>query len=431
MEKGHKKMKSKKILALASIFAGVALVGGTFAAWAVTDNANTKNIKISGEKINPDTGTSYVTLEYGEHTSVADVANLEAGTKRYAGTVGLVATYTGAEAYNGLLGLEMSQAARAGARLIDYLKVYVYDAAPTYDSTTKVVSGTSGNLLLTLDGSAGTPVLSNTASIAMTSGTEKQVYFVVEMLSTAADATILNTIKSDIVNLAVDWNHDTTGQPVASSTTVYYKPTLSSGDKVYCYAWKDKTPNADWPGQEMTLESDGVYSYTINTTSFDKFILCYGQDDTYTKARETDFAITEVVGANNYWNGTTWTTRPAADPTLTADYYIVGDMAASDWGCNATYAMTEMTEGADHTDDAGNNKYMATGVVFAAGQKIKIRNNSNRANEEWYSNVGTWEGCGFTLDLDGNVVVTAAGTYTVYLLRTSNYNNNILLTKTA
>ena len=53
-------MKGKKFLALASIFAGVALVGTTFAAWAVTDNAGTKHIKVSGGKISADTTTTYV-----------------------------------------------------------------------------------------------------------------------------------------------------------------------------------------------------------------------------------------------------------------------------------------------------------------------------------------------------------------------------------
>ena len=424
-------MKGKKLLALASIFAGAALVGATFAAWAVTDNANTKKIQISGERINTDTGTSYVTLEYGESATLADVANLEQGTKRYAGAVNLVATYTGAESYNGLLKVSMDQTG-SGTRLIDYLTIKVFDVDPTtgtgaaYDSESKIITSYPTSLTPILTITKTTTEENRQKSIAMTSGTPKTVYFVVEMAAISDLATI-NAIKSHVVNTSIDWDHDPTGQTVASSTTVYYKPTIGEGDKVYCYAWKGKVPNADWPGIEMNLESDGVYSYVINTTNFDHFILCYGKDGTYTKAQEADFLVSEVVGEDNFWDGDEWTTRPVADPTLTADYYVVGNFGTSGWACKADYAMTP---DADTKDDDNNPTYVKTGLALTAGQKLKVRNNSNNANEEWYTNVSVW-GELFTLDDEGNVVISANGTYTVRLYKGSNQNNHIVLDKTA
>lgn len=427
-------MKGKKFLALASIFAGVALVGTTFAAWAVTDNAGTKHIKVSGGKISADTTTTYVTLDYGTHTALSDVANLEAGTKRFAGKAGLVATYSGATSYDGKLTLAMSTTATGTNKLLDFVKVYCYAAEPTYNSTTKIVSAVpsgANDLLITLDRSH----LSGSASITMTSDTEKLVYFVVEMTNSynngtadvTIDASILSSIKNDIVDVSVDWDHDeTTEQPIAHSTTVYYKPTLGTDDKVYCYAFKGTAANAEYPGLEMTNEGNGLYSYTINTDLYDKFILSYGHGQTNTKARAEDFAVTEVVGTNNFYNGSTWTTKPVADTSLTADYYVVGSMAASSWGCNSAFAMTKDTT---VKDDAQADTYKITGVSFAAGDKFKVRNNSNLASEEWYSNTSTWDGCGYTLDGEGNLVVSAAGTYTVQLYRTSNFNNHIVLTK--
>ena len=424
-------MKGKKILAFASIFAGVALVGTTFAAsaWAVTDNAGTKTIKISGEKINSDTGTGYVTLEYGSHTELSDVANLVAGTKRYAGAAGLVATYTGAESYNGLLTLSMSQPAREGVRLIDYVKVYVYDTnvGLVYDQSNKVVSAVpTATPIITLNGAVSAS-RDGSVSISMPQ-TEKMVYFVVEMIAEGVDATVLGTIKSDVINVTVDWDHDTNNQTVATSKTVYYKPSGAKDGEVYCYAWKGKVPNAEYPGLPMTKEADGVYSYVINTTTFENFILSYNDNDGVNhKAREADFEVTDVVGTDNYWNGTSWGKRPVADATLTADYYVVGDMAVSGWACKPAYAMDKDSV---EKDDATQDTYVITGVSFAAGQQIKVRNNSNNANEEWYSNVTTWDNCGFTISDGGNVVVTAAGTYTVRLYRNSNQNNHIVLSRT-
>lgn len=416
-------MKGKIILALASIFAGTALFGSTFAAstWAVTDDAPTKTGKISGEKVEADTTTAYVTLEYGASTELTDVANLESGTIRYAGKVGLKATYTGAESYKGLLTVRLTQPEKSGEKLIDYLKVRVYDKEPTYDSD-KIVSATAAETTtyITLDGTAETPVLSASRSLSMTNGSEKVVYFVVELDASAGVAAVLNAVKSDLVTLSVDWDHDTNGQTITESELVYYKPSVGENEDAYLYAWKGKAYNAEYPGVKMSKDADGYYYYEINTTLFDHFILSYGNgtEAGNTKAREADFAITELDGVNNYFNGTEWAKKPAADPTLVADYYVVGDM--NSWLCNSAYALTEV-------ENAKETEYKSAVLTLAAGAKLKVRTNSNEAEAHWYSSVSTWENCGFTIDNEGNVVVTAAGNYEVHFYPNSANNNCVTL----
>jgi hypothetical protein len=406
-------MKGKKILALASIFAGVALVGTTFANWVVTDNAAAKTIKISGEKISGDTDErEYVTLSYGENTVIEDVSNLAANTVRYAGKVGLVATYTGAESYKGLLSVEMSQTnQRSGDNLIDYLKVEVLDKLPTYDGDKVISAKASGTTtLLSLDGTLTTPKLSASASISMTTEEETPVYIAVELVEAAEDALILNTIKSDVVTLTLNWDHDSNGQTIAQGTTVYYKPSGAKDGEVYVWAWGGKSANADdFPGVAMTKGEDGIYHYTIDE-AYDNFILSYNDNDGVNHQTD-DFETDDIQGANVYFNGTNWTTIPTG---LTAAYYLVGSF--NGWDCAQAYALTE-------SSTAG--VYEIANVSLTEGQKLKVRTGPTAAEEHWYGCDSTWDNCGFTIDGEKNVVVSTTGTYTVHF-NPNGMNNNYI-----
>ena len=96
-------------------------------------------------------------------------------------------------------------------------------------------------------------------------------------------------------------------------------------------------------------------------------------------------------------------------------YYLAGSF--SDWEAKAAYKLT--------VDAVDANKYSISDVTFAAEEKLKVRTEAN----EWISNAETWKNCGFTLDEEGNVVVTEAGTYDVDFYVVGDNNNHIVLNK--
>ena len=104
---------------------------------------------------------------------------------------------------------------------------------------------------------------------------------------------------------------------------------------------------------------------------------------------------------------------PGGDEPVEAGFFLAGDH--NSWAANAAGKMT--------VDPQDSNKYSIADVELAAGGKLKVRT----AGQDWYSNAGTWTGCGFTLDDDANIVVTAAGTYTVDFYVEAQQGNHIVL----
>lgn len=134
-------MKGKKILTLVSLAMGVAIVGGTFAAWAVTDNADPFGIKVSPGQVGPDK-TQYVTLSYGGST-FANVDNLKAGEPRLAGSILLKADTNDGTVFPYALfdiGLQdQSTGKTAGdAKLVDLLKVDIYSGKVYKDGDSEI-----------------------------------------------------------------------------------------------------------------------------------------------------------------------------------------------------------------------------------------------------------------------------------------------------
>ena len=93
-------------------------------------------------------------------------------------------------------------------------------------------------------------------------------------------------------------------------------------------------------------------------------------------------------------------------------FYLAG--VNDSWGVDVNYALTQ-----DTTD---TNKYTISNVEFAAGEKIKVRDNANN----WFNNDHDWTDCGFTIDTGGNIVITKAGIYNVDFYLTSGDGNHIV-----
>ena len=421
-------MKGKKILTLASLAMGVAIVGATFAAWAVTDNADPFGIKVSPGKVGPDK-TQFVTLSYGGST-FANVDNLKAGEPRLAGSVVLKADTNDGEVFPyAVFDIELKDQtpAKSGdiAKLVNLLNVDVYDVA--------ITTGDDGSAVIP-DGA--TPIghipvesaLKTSIAVTIPSGTGKTVYVVVS-LDAETDAKTLEEIASDVVYLEMNLNKAAEGDYTTASK-VYLRQAISSNEAMYCYAWSDNNKNAAWPGVEMTYEASmELWSYDLKT-EFTNAIFSIQNvegEEPVTTWQTVDLTVDHSglvenpvftpgsAGEDGKYSGT-WGKLP--DPDIVKGYYVVGDKKGS-WNPAKDNLMTM---------EVGNEKHYSIDLSLAAEEKIKVTNESKTV---WYSSVSTWDDCGFTIDEEGNVVVTTAGNYTVNLYTEGDGGNCITLTPKA
>lgn len=410
-------MKGKKSLILASIFAGIGLVGATFATWAVTDNASPFGFKISPGQIQDDTGIELVTLSVGERTTV-NVSGLAAGQYRNAGTAVLKADTSKNSTYTGKLELSFDDQtkgkAEGDAKLLTYLKVHVYKGEVT--AAAGVVNPDNlvpANLVGTLVGNGYTAAQDFPIEIAYDNVGEKQeqlVTFVVELLSTAQEK--ISEIQSDVVYLKADWKNGETD--VTDATPIYYKHTPGTGNKVYCYAWGNGSQNAEFPGLEMTKYQDGMYLYSLKST-YTKviFVDIDGDGNEVTDTKTADIDVTEAARTTTpvYDNGT-W--KAISTETIDVNkYYVVG--LFTNWEMKTGNYLTQVGETSEYT-----------AVVTLPADKLAIKV-CKGDGVYWYGVDHVYDGCGYTVDGDGNAVAPAAGTYTVHFYADSADGNFIKL----
>lgn len=399
-------MKGKKFLALASIFAGVAMVGTTFALWAVTDNADPFSVKISPGSIEEDTSTKRVTLSYGDrvYTNVGEIVN---NTKRLAAEVELKAEWDVDATYatfQGQFSVQLATETTSETKLIDYLNVYVEDAAPTIENgiVTSATPGSVGKLLYsTASHQANFNVTLNNpvADVAV-----KKVYVIVEYRS--ASAAVIDTLSSDSVTMTLDWNK--TGADVVSSYTVYYAGEVTD-PRVYAWNSTNTKINGSWPGVAMTKVRDGLYSYELGTDYYG-FVIANGANEQ--KITGNDDVIVSTWKTTHYDNnhncfvtGTGWTSVPEE-----TKYYVVGsfNMSGKDWVlADDNYVMTK-NSGEEVT-------YTFSNLELTAGAQLKVYTNAGVG--AWYgdADVSGWTGVKDLIDVgdDNNVVIKAAGTYDI------------------
>ena len=467
-------MKGKKILTLASLAMGVAIVGATFAAWAVTDNADPFGIKVSPGKVGPDT-TQFVTLSYGTST-FANVDNLKAGEPRLAGSVLLKAETNDGEVFPyAVFDVELKDQtgakAEGVAKLVNLLNVDVYDAEikKASDGETLVnemvvdSSITSAEKFaesLALNGklykkveSVYTPVTAYAESttyykkgaalvpighiptnegkvkssipVEIPSETGLPVYVVVSLAS-STDAKTLEEIAADVVYLEMNLNKAESGD-YTTATKIYLNQAIGSNEAMYCYAWSDSNKNGDWPGVEMTYEAaTGLWSYDLKTEFTNLIFSIQNTEEELTTTWQTiDLTVDHVALASNpvFTPGSqvegkytgTWGKLP--DPDIVKGYYVVGDKIGD--GQFSPVKETLMAKVGD--DDTHYKKEM----TFVKGEKIKVCNENRTV---WFSCLTTWDENLFTLDDDKNIIITNAGTYTVDLYTEGLGGNCIVLT---
>ena len=419
-------MKGKKILALATIFAGAALVGTTFATWAVTDNADPFGIKLSPGTIQEETGINYVTLSYGER-SYANISGISSGKTYLAAAVQLLADTSNSATYTGKFNVSLiNQTSKAeGARLlVNYLSVNVY----TVETGQSPLAKAQGSELaaadlsgLTLKTSTPITTTATDVAIACADATAKQTYVTVS-LQEGLDASVLNDIHDDVVYLQMNWNSAGDDDEL-TATKVYFKYD-SAGKDVYCYAWNDTKTNKDYPGVLMADENSGLYSYNLNTEYTNVLFVVKNHNASEEIAKTGDLTINTTIRQETpcfIYNSATATTKGAwgAVPTVLAEgWYVVGTF--NSWTPSAEYKLS--------LDAGSSTNYSIENVQLEAGAKVKVR---NADGSEWRGFEGNYyEGSGFAdKDSDGNGVIGAAGVYTIHFYSNSEDHNYIAVTK--
>jgi len=405
---------TKKILTLLSVFCGAAIVGTTFAAWAVTDNADPFGIKITPEQgsVEP---TKTVTLSWGENL-VADIKDLKRGVPTLAGNIVLQAETSNSESYTGNFKMSFVDLTEVvgerSEKLIDHLTATIYEGEVDPEDLPETNLGVLPKVVES--------VKQFSVDYSMTVTATKVISVVVELDD--VDVSVLDQIKDDEVKLEFDWNK---ANDDILTNRIYTN--VDTTNDVYVYAWKDggteKERNAAFPGIKVLGDVNKNYAYDLSQT-FDRVIFSqYNGTEKVVQSKE--LAITNDI--RNYtpvfhWDGTAtggvW--GVLTNKSMTKDYYLLGSI--NNWKVNNDdWGMTVEEGKADH--------YSIADVALDAGDLIKVR---NRNGSEWLSCASVWTGCGFSIDSNKNLVITDAGTYTVNLwLNPSTTGNYISLTKAA
>ena len=415
----------KKTLLFVSIAASTLLVGGTFAAWAVTDNAAPFGIKINpdGTTIS-DTDTKTVVLNWGTTNQLTAIGNLAAGQVIGPKEVDLKAKTQDGHDYTGLLEVSLiDQTVGKGngeKKLIDYLDVYVTkEKLPeknpqnfdiVYDSATVATAYNNlaaANQVLHVPPTAQD--YSESASVTVT-GTDADVpvYFYITLNSSVTNV-IYQQIKSDVVYLQVDWNKAAADSAVTSST-IYWQKTLEAGHKAYVYAWNDTTAkqNAAWPGVEMANAGTNLYSYSL-ASDMNKIIFVDVDGSEAVVSQTDDIAITDAIRTTTpYYNGTSWVASIADN--IAGNYYLRGTF--NNWEVVEAYKLTE-----DDTKDGYT--YSIKGLSVAADAALKVYTINAQSVETWYAENST--------NTDApNLTIHDAGVYNFYFNPAGNNGTYIL-----
>jgi len=261
-------MTKKSILVLSTLLASATLVGATFAAYAITDNALPFGVNITPGQIEEDTSTNYATLSWGESTTKrSDISNAVSGGIYKLGVYSLVSTKN----YTGVLSVTLTDETPSRPenqeRFIDYLQLYLYDGA-----TGGVEEGNlpEGDYLLR-SAVGATSMVYNSAQ-GTPSGKEYSIYIKVDSSITPYIADMDN----DIVDISINWDAKATDID-DTSKTVYFS---SDWENAYIFTWSDKGCNATYPGKKMTKIGINQYGQSVYQglllSAYDKMIFSNG-----------------------------------------------------------------------------------------------------------------------------------------------------------
>ena len=239
-------MKRKTVLLISSIVAASMLVGGAFAAYAVTDYADSLTVDIrakSGEDVP-------ITIEWGTGTT-KDISldDILPGHTYKAVTLELKSSLP----YTGDLEITLSDntlGKTSNVYLIDFLRVYLYEGGDgevgerALPSTGLVASSSLGGRTITYKSADGSPA-----------GNAYSVYIEFDLSSYGS----YHLIEDDIAHISFDWNEGTEVEP--EYQYVYFStPTEWGTEPVYLYSWDEEGNSANaYPGVQADIVGQNEY----------------------------------------------------------------------------------------------------------------------------------------------------------------------------
>lgn len=385
-------MKKKLLVLLSSVVAGVGLVGATFAAWAITDNADPLGIKISPSAVSESTdGYSTMVLSWGDKTQFTNIAGLALDeTKVVSLEVASKVTAIDSDHETG---------GNLVIRLNDYTESHVQGAPKLVDNLEVKAYKFVDNVKTYIDGLVlGGETKEANANIATpVDGSALRIYFEVSIANTVT-APQYSQMQNDVVYLFADWNKPT-GITEVTTTTVFFKAAeakLGAGTP-HVYAYKETSTginkNAEWPGVEMSIYNteNKVYSIALEAEKFDHVIFSYGAsglDQTADLELDATKPLYDAVAKE--WKQNTYQ-KDVQEPV----YYLVGNV--NEWDTVNEYKL----------HDEGNGTYTFQIEVPEGGLEYKIK---DKTNNTWYSYTSTdgnaqncsWDTAGDTINITFN-----------------------------
>lgn len=375
----------KSLFLLASFGAAACLIGGTFATFAVTDNADPFGVKITPQTLDID---DTAVLEWGTK-GLVNVDGLKAGDEKGPYVVGLKATTSKGGDYTGLFKLKLvDQSGKTGTtpKLINYLHVLAFEGNQT-GKTLADLEGEGKHALTYVP--TDEAVYETSVSVTVHSGAEYPLSIYVTLDSSAL--TVYDDIFEDVVYMEVDWNK-AAGDSEYTGTQLFFKKPAGWAN-AYFYAFGANGQTAAFPGQAMVeTATDGIFTATVDTSKFDKIIFNDGAAvETTNKTEDLDIPTAISASNNCYVMGTGWTAIPE-DPTEETVWCAV----SADWGnWDATAAGAKPFK---LNKGSVAEEYVLSNVELALDYEFKVRKADNSA---W-----AWDG--------GNYKVQVAGTYDIY-----------------
>lgn len=185
---------------------------------------------------------------------------------------------------------------------------------------------------------------------------------------------------------------------------------LTQGDAIKVV---DKT-GEHWYANANTYDNCG---YTLVNDGYGGFNISLNESGTYT----IDFYEVDEYGTDNHivftkQGGEGGGDDPIDPPTPTVSYYVKGTF--NDWAQDENLKMSLDAENANH--------YYINHVELESGDKLKI-NNPALGDDGWYGVHHAYDNCGFTVDEEGNLVVSKTSTYSINLYLNSDDGNYITL----
>lgn len=420
-------------LIFGSLFAATMLAAGAVAAYnLVTDEAGAIHGHISGGEVEIPVEDGKITLSWGEGSGLLDIDEITAGEVKKAGEIILKAVHSTDkefESYTGLLDVKLEDlTVRAedyeGDKLVNHLKAHVMKGeAEALDKEAAAYVGVQagvGHKGLT---AVGTP-----------EGVKYTVF--VELAEDVSEN--YEAIKTDLVDLAVDWNKADGDQSAA------FQPYLLHGEA--------GDPNWTKVLLEDNPENENEWYAKVTVAKDEELALCLADEDAdWRNFNDLKAGIEVELGKGENDNikfasaGTyeLWIEKVKAEDAKTiwvnafggenpeqpeepeqpaeVNYYVIGSF--NEWDDkDDTYKMVKQ--------EVEWAEYKLENLVLEEAAELKVFTPDLEENN-WFTSVAVYEGCGYTLGEEDDNVHVAAGTYDVVFWPESESGNHIKLVNKA